>query len=42
MMKNPRTDQVMECKGDPWQDWNPYRSAEKCAQALERVGREVR
>ncbi len=37
-MKNPRTDQVVICQGDPWLQWNPWRTAEKCAQALERDG----
>jgi hypothetical protein len=38
IMKNPQTGAVFECKGDPWQDWDPYRSAKKCAEALRRDG----
>lgn len=38
VMKNPRTDQVIVCQGDPWLQFNPWRTAEKCAEALERDG----
>ena len=38
IMKNPQSGAIFDCKGDPWQDWNPYRSAQKCAEALQKDG----
>lgn len=37
-MKNPRTDQIVVCQGDPMHQWNAYRTARKCAEALEADG----
>ncbi len=38
VMKNPRTDQVVICSGHDANAFDPYRSTEKCATALEADG----
>ncbi len=38
VMKNPRTDQVVICSGQQANAFDPYRSTEKCAEALEADG----
>ena len=38
VMKNPRTDQVIICTGQQAAAFNPYRSTEQCAKALEADG----
>ncbi len=38
VMKNPRTDQVVVCSGHQANAFDPYRSTEKCAAALEADG----
>ncbi len=38
VMKNPRTYQVVICSGHQANAFDPYRSSEKCAEALEGDG----
>ncbi len=38
VMKNPRTDQVVICSGRQANAFDPYRSTEQCAKALEADG----
>ena len=38
VMKNPRTDQVIICSGRQANAFDPYRSTEQCAKALEADG----
>ena len=38
VLQNPKTQEVKECKGDPWASWDAYAATEACAKAYEKAG----
>ncbi|MEZ5759097.1 MAG: hypothetical protein R3D86_12825 [Emcibacteraceae bacterium] len=38
VLQHPETKQTAECKGDPWNDLDPWSAAEKCAKDYETAG----
>lgn len=38
VLRDPKTGEMAQCKGDPWANWNPYAATEACAKGYEAAG----